>query len=107
MCSKDCMTYIGTKHLFHCLSDFESPPSQPDSQPASDEPESAYQWRCTFEDESNRWCGIVQDTTDQFDWLLNTGPTPSDLTGPQQAAEGMYYIFIEASNPRRAGDEAV
>ena len=49
---------------------------------------------------------MTQDTTDQFDWTVFTGPTPSDPTGPDSAFDGKYYIYIEASEPRVYGDEA-
>ena len=64
--------------------------------------------RCTFEmdDGSSTMCSLEQDVDDKFDWTLRSGPTPSEQTGPSSAYSGNYYIYIEASKPRRAGDEA-
>ena len=70
---------------------------------------SGLNWQCSFEPTSpagNQLCGMIQDTTDQFDWTVFTGPTPSDPTGPDFAADKDYYIYIEASNPRMPNDEA-
>ena len=44
--------------------------------------------------------------TDNFDWTRWEGSTPSELTGPEAANSGQYYIYIEASNPRKNGDVA-
>ena len=37
-----------------------------------------------------------QPTTDDFDWKLGTGNTPTPNTGPSSALEGSTYLFIEA-----------
>jgi hypothetical protein len=63
-------------------------------------------WSCSFEDSTNFLCGMIQDQTDQFDWTVFSGPTPSDPTGPDSAFDGKYYVYIEASEPRVFGDEA-
>ena len=65
-------------------------------------------WSCEFEDAEglSETCGLIQEGGDQFDWSLMTGPTPSELTGPDAAATGSYYMYIEASSPRVSGDEA-
>ena len=65
---------------------------------------------CNFEfGDSASFCDMIQDEgdTDGFDWKLHTGSTPSGFTGPDRAYNGDYYIFIEASQPRREGDRAV
>ncbi len=41
---------------------------------------------CSFQEES--LCGYQQDTTDDFDWTANSGPTPTNDTGP--AADSTY-----------------
>lgn len=66
-------------------------------------------WLCSFEQPNGgmTWCDIQQGTADQFDWTLWTGPTPSDPTGPDSAYNGKFYIYIEASDPRRPGDTAI
>ncbi|NPA72032.1 MAG: hypothetical protein GXO35_04310 [Gammaproteobacteria bacterium] len=65
-------------------------------------------WSCDFEDDTTPFCGMVQDRkTDQFDWTRQTGRTPSGATGPEWAFSGKYYAYIEASDPRQPGDEAM
>ncbi|KAI0225937.1 Zinc metalloproteinase dpy-31 [Lamellibrachia satsuma] len=69
----------------------------------------AFSWQCDFEGSSveGSTCDMVQSKEDNFDWTLKTGATPSRPTGPDSAYSGKYYIYIEASNPRRYGDRAV
>ena len=50
---------------------------------------------------------MVQDKTDDFDWTIHKGATPSHGTGPDTAADGSWYMYLEASNPRQLGDEAL
>lgn len=76
------------------------------SQSANHPPPGDRLWSCSFEKPENVWCGMTQDTTDQFDWTVFSGPTPSDPTGPDSAYDGTYYIYIEASDPVRPNDEA-
>lgn len=44
-----------------------------------------------------------QNTCDELDWIRHTGPTPSTLnngahdTGPTNAYNGQYYLYVEAS----------
>ena len=71
----------------------------------------AYLWRCTFETNEGAatLCGLSQDftyDTQGFDWTLWKGATPSKETGPDRAYSGDFYLYIEASNPRRQGDNA-
>lgn len=40
-----------------------------------------------------------QNTTDDFDWSVNSGPTGSTNTGPSAANSGSYYAYTEASSP--------
>ncbi|KAM9316897.1 MAM domain-containing glycosylphosphatidylinositol anchor protein 1 [Gastrophryne carolinensis] len=66
---------------------------------------------CLFEDD--KLCGFVQDKYDAFDWIrqnmrtqslkrsANTGPDMDRNNSP----EG-FYMFIEASKPRKRGDKA-
>nr|XP_054757010.1 MAM and LDL-receptor class A domain-containing protein 2-like [Lytechinus pictus] len=54
---------------------------------------------CTFE---SLHCGWTNDVNDDFDWLLHSGATPSDSTGPPfdhtlGTIQG-HYIYIETSN---------
>nr|XP_028580216.1 MAM domain-containing glycosylphosphatidylinositol anchor protein 1 isoform X4 [Podarcis muralis] len=66
---------------------------------------------CHFEDE--KICGYTQDTTDNFDWIRQSGlthdPKRSANTGPTMDFSGTpegYYMFIEASAPRVKNDKA-
>ncbi|KAJ7340949.1 hypothetical protein JRQ81_004236, partial [Phrynocephalus forsythii] len=66
---------------------------------------------CQFEDE--KICGYTQDTTDNFDWIRQSGlthdPKRSANTGPTMDFSGTpegYYMFIEASAPRVKDDKA-
>lgn len=68
----------------------------------------AVEWSCDFEqtEGGSDWCSLIQDGDDSFDWTMMSGPTPSDLTGPNSAYQGDYYVYIEASSPRVSGDVA-
>lgn len=43
--------------------------------------------------------GWSQGSGDDFDWTLNSGGTPSASTGPSAAAQGTFYVYVEASVP--------
>ena len=47
-----------------------------------------------FENTIGAWS---QDTSDNIDWTVNSGGTPSNSTGPAAANEGTFYIYVEAS----------
>ena len=54
----------------------------------------------------------TQETSDDFDWSINSGPPPTlqngFQTGPlDDVTGGGNYIYTEASNPRDLGDEAI
>merc|ERR1712226_759419 len=75
-----------------------------------DRPDADFTWSCDFEGENRKgnMCDLEQgDKKDNFDWTLGTGSTPSEETGPSVASQGFYYMYIEASNPRKEGDEAL
>ncbi|XP_063774936.1 LOW QUALITY PROTEIN: MAM domain-containing glycosylphosphatidylinositol anchor protein 1 [Pseudophryne corroboree] len=66
---------------------------------------------CRFDDE--KLCGFVQDKDDNFDWIRQSKLTESVKrtanTGPEMDHSGKpegFYMFIEASKPRRLGDKA-
>ncbi|KAJ8029935.1 MAM and LDL-receptor class A domain-containing protein 2 [Holothuria leucospilota] len=71
---------------------------------------------CDFEDEDDPLCGYEQGVlnfqyTDKIDWMVKSGPTYTDGTGPNNdhtygTAEG-HYLYIEASQPQRPNDNAV
>lgn len=85
-------------------------------------------WVCQFEtrDEASTMCGLLQQRNDNFDWtlfsgepnltsvqtiqlsytFLDAGKTPSAYTGPAGAANGSWYLYIEASKPQKHGDIA-
>jgi hypothetical protein len=48
----------------------------------------------------------VQDPTNDFDWMVNSGTTPSGGTGPSSAFEGYNYIYTEASSPNNPSKKA-
>lgn len=58
-------------------------------------------WECSFEPivSTDLFCGMIQDTTDQFDWNLIYKPEHSNSTGN-------FHISIEAGFWRRPGDKA-
>ena len=41
--------------------------------------------------------GWTQDPDDDFDWERNSGSTLTQYSGPDNAAEGQYYLYTEAS----------
>jgi len=59
---------------------------------------------CGFEQDL---CGFKNAGGDKFQWTRKTGGTPSGSTGPSSAKEGKWYMYTEASSPRRAGDNAI
>ena len=46
---------------------------------------------CGFEADLCSW-----SSNGEHQWLRNSGPTPSSSTGPEQAAEGTWYVYIDA-----------
>ncbi|XP_040207739.1 MAM domain-containing glycosylphosphatidylinositol anchor protein 1 isoform X3 [Rana temporaria] len=66
---------------------------------------------CSFDDE--KLCGFVQDKDDTFDWIRQSlktkDPKRTVNTGPEKdngGTEEGFFMFIEASLPRKAGDRA-
>ncbi len=49
-----------------------------------------------FESGLGQWS---QSGGDDLDWTRDSGGTPSNSTGPSSAYEGIWYMYIEASNP--------
>ena len=47
-----------------------------------------------FENSFGAW---TQSSSDDINWSLNSGSTPSSNTGPNSANEGNFYIYVEAS----------
>ncbi|XP_071492659.1 MAM and LDL-receptor class A domain-containing protein 1-like [Diadema antillarum] len=61
---------------------------------------------CDFE---SGLCGWLQLTDDDFDWTRENGGTPSSSTGPSgdHTTGNGYYMYIETSSPRFAGEVAI
>ncbi|VDI14928.1 Hypothetical predicted protein, partial [Mytilus galloprovincialis] len=55
-------------------------------------------YSCGFE--TTGQCFFKQTSEDTFDWTRGSGSTPTNGTGPTSAAEGIYYMFIEATGKR-------
>ena len=47
--------------------------------------------------------GWNQSSSDDGDWLMDSNGTPSSNTGPSDAADGSFYIFLEASTNDSTG----
>jgi hypothetical protein len=60
-------------------------------------------YNTSFEEHFDEW---KQVNTDDLDWVKHSGETPTPGTGPAQAQDGQYYIYIEASDyaiPNKTG----
>ncbi|XP_054754963.2 MAM and LDL-receptor class A domain-containing protein 1-like [Lytechinus pictus] len=62
---------------------------------------------CNYENETDPFCGYIQDTLDDFDWTRHAGSTATENTGPMfdhtyGSTEG-FYIYTESSRPRTDG----
>ena len=62
-------------------------------------------FECSFE--TATICNFRQRTDDQFDWRRISGSTPTENSGPDEASNGEYYMYIEASDPRENNDRAM
>lgn len=65
---------------------------------------------CTFEEDLCSWINAPNGVFDQYDWLRNSGATPSFGTGPSVdhtfgTPEG-YYLYFEASDGFRRNETA-
>lgn len=56
-----------------------------------------YPYTESFEEGTSDWKLAVNGN--DFNWARNQGGTPSSGTGPSQASEGLYYMYIESSSP--------
>lgn len=56
-----------------------------------------------FESGLGTW---TNSSSDDFDWTLTSGGTPSNNTGPDAASEGSQYIFTESNNPNNPNKTA-
>lgn len=57
---------------------------------------SSFPYNEGFENTLGQWS---QNNGDSLDWTLRSGGTPSGSTGPSGAAQGSFYVYVEASNP--------
>lgn len=55
---------------------------------------SAFPYAISFESGIGAWS---QQSGDDLDWTRDSGGTPSSGTGPASAADGSYYLYVEAS----------
>ncbi|XP_078352104.1 MAM and LDL-receptor class A domain-containing protein 2-like [Oculina patagonica] len=85
--------------LLSNMYDVVAPSPSPQNQSSS-----ALVW-CSFD---NGLCsGWKQCSSDDFDWTLASGSTPSSSTGPTYSqGDSGNYMYIEASSPRKPGENA-
>lgn len=57
-----------------------------------------------FENTLGAW---TQDAADDFDWAVDANGTPSSNTGPSSAAQGAYYVYVEASSPNNTNKKTI
>ena len=57
----------------------------------------------SFEKSLGLWSNIIKDQTE---WLVDSGGTPTNGTGPNSPNEGSYYLRIESTN-LQSGDSAI
>ncbi|WP_299761978.1 S8 family serine peptidase [uncultured Dokdonia sp.] len=65
---------------------------------------SSFPYNEGFENTLGAWS---QDSSNDFDWTINSGGTPSNSTGPAAAFEGTYYVYMEASDPNFGGKTTI
>ena len=64
----------------------------------------SFPYFCDFE--GNNDCGLINKKDDDYDWIVNSGPTPTADTGPDVADAGTYYIYAPADKNAQ-GDVAL
>lgn len=57
-----------------------------------------------FENTLGAW---TQGSGDDFDWIVDANGTPSSGTGPSSAAQGSYYVYVEASSPNYSNKKTI
>ncbi len=65
---------------------------------------SAFPYGEGFENSFGDW---TQDDGDDFDWIRQSGGTPSGTTGPGSAFSGSWYAYIESSSPNYSNLSAI
>lgn len=77
------------------------------SGPPTQMPPSSGVHKCGFEASQNYCKRWMQESNDDFNWIIRSGSTPSSTTGPKKAFAGAKYAYIETSWPRKKGDQAI
>ncbi|PWI29899.1 peptidase S8 [Flavobacteriaceae bacterium LYZ1037] len=65
---------------------------------------SSFPYSQGFENTLGSWS---QSTSDNFNWALRSGSTPSSNTGPSSASAGSYYVYMESSSPNYSTKRAI
>ncbi len=65
---------------------------------------SSFPYTQNFENNITGW---TQSSSDDFNWELRSGSTPSSSTGPASADQGSYYIYMESSAPNYSTKQAI
>jgi len=65
---------------------------------------SAFPYNESFENTLGLWS---QSSTDDFNWTVKSGSTPSSNTGPSSATDGSYYVYMESSSPNYSTKRAI
>ncbi|MDH7447123.1 M36 family metallopeptidase [Aquimarina sp. 2201CG14-23] len=73
------------------ITDGTTPPPPP---PGCTNGISSFPYAESYEGSVGAW---TQEASDDIDWTVNSGGTPSNSTGPSGAADGSSYIYVEAS----------
>lgn len=83
-------------------------PPTPAPTPVPPPPPVSAKGSCSFEKAEKIFCNMWENEKkgDAFDWTRKSGRTPSSNTGPDKAGDGSYYMYIEASSPRKSGEKA-
>ena len=65
---------------------------------------SSFPYSESFENTLGAW---TQSSADDMDWTVDANGTPSSNTGPSSAADGTYYVYVEASSPNYPSKRAI
>ena len=65
---------------------------------------STFPYSESFENTLGDW---IQSNSDDIDWTVDANGTPSSNTGPSSAADGSYYVYVEASSPNYPSRRAI
>jgi hypothetical protein len=65
-------------------------------------------YQTEFEEAGSIPEGWINETSDDFDWFILSGPTPSNNTGPSgdHTTGSGYYMYTEATNPNNPNKRA-